>query len=324
MGDDLRHVRTEHRVDQEDRRHDHQGRAERPPRRLQQRQQPDDRDDEVEVDRLADPVGEVAVEQEEVGCAEAGRGRQEPLLHADAIGARRQRAGDGRRDRDDGDDPGREGVACRDRQETADQKRRHDAQHALEGRILRREGQIGQHHGEGEVDRARFGVVEHAEAEGERQRRGEPELEQRPDERDAGDQLGENRACLPAARIGRSDHLIDFGLAEAALGRLLVLRHQAPPAGASPKSRSALPLTASIRTTFHVRRSGRRPAVSPAGVPSPGRSYIQPFSLKYFAAPSCSGADRPSLTMSSGFRLANAGCRRLKRSKLSKTAFTTW
>src|SRR5690606_41797377 len=52
-------------------------------------------------------------------------------------------------------------------------------------------------------------------------------------------------------------------------------------------------------------------------------SYSSPFSLKYFSAPLCKGADRPFLTMSSFFRFANAGCKRLKSSKLSNTALTT-
>ncbi len=57
---------------------------------------------------------------------------------------------------------------------------------ALEGRV----GEKSQQQGEGQVNRAGFGVVQHAEAEDERQRRGDPQLEQRPEQCEPGDDRG--------------------------------------------------------------------------------------------------------------------------------------
>ncbi len=50
-----------------------------------------------------------------------------------------------------------------------------------------REHQVGQQQGEGKVNGTGLGVIEHAEAQHEGQRRGDPELEQRPGERQGGD-----------------------------------------------------------------------------------------------------------------------------------------
>src|SRR3546814_2758551 len=51
-------------------------------------------------------------------------------------------------------------------------------------------------------------------------------------------------------------------------------------------------------------------------------TYIKPFSLKYFSAPGCKGADKPFLTMSLATRCPKAGCSSLKSLKLSNPAFT--
>ena len=72
--------------------------------------------------------------------------------------------------------------------------RRPSPERGCESRGLLFKSGIGgerQEDGEGEMDRARFGVVEHAEAEHEGQRRGDPELEQGPGERHRKQQLGE-------------------------------------------------------------------------------------------------------------------------------------
>ncbi|MNY10884.1 hypothetical protein D3C86_1438840 [compost metagenome] len=74
--------------------------------------------------------------------------------------------------------------------------------HAVARRALeRRIGEEGQQQGEGQVDRAGLGVVEHAEAEHERQRRGDPQLEQRPGQGQAGDHRGHRAHGQAAAHV---------------------------------------------------------------------------------------------------------------------------
>jgi hypothetical protein len=57
------------------------------------------------------------------------------------------------------------------------------------------------------VQRARLGIVEDAPAQLERQRRGVPELEQRPADRDREDQLAGRAARRAAADLGVGDTL---------------------------------------------------------------------------------------------------------------------
>jgi hypothetical protein len=59
-----------------------------------------------------------------------------------------------------------------------------------------------------EVQRARLGVVQDRPAEFERQRRGVPELEQRPGDRDREDQLAGEAARVAAAGVGVRDDLL--------------------------------------------------------------------------------------------------------------------
>jgi hypothetical protein len=59
-----------------------------------------------------------------------------------------------------------------------------------------------------QVQRARLGIVQDRPAEFERQRRGVPELEQRPGDRDGEDQPAGNAARVAAAEIGVRDDLL--------------------------------------------------------------------------------------------------------------------
>ena len=97
--------------------------------------------------------------------------------------------------------------ACKgagDRQHPVEQR------HAIAGRgFQRRIGEEGQEQREAEMDCARFGVVEDAEAEHERQRRSVPELEKRPGDRNPEQDSTDCPARMPAARIGLRDQLFE-------------------------------------------------------------------------------------------------------------------
>ena len=78
------------------------------------------------------------------------------------------------------------------------------------------------------MDGARFGVVEDAEAEHERQGRSVPELEKRPGDRHPEQDLADCPARMPAARISLRDQL--FELLEIDVGRLFLrFAHDALP-----------------------------------------------------------------------------------------------
>jgi hypothetical protein len=74
--------------------------------------------------------------------------------------------------------------------------------------------QESQEQGERQVDRTRLGVVKHTDAQHEGQRRGDPQLEQRPEQGQAGDHLGHR-----ADGRARADILGDQFLG----GKLLVM-----------------------------------------------------------------------------------------------------
>jgi hypothetical protein len=58
------------------------------------------------------------------------------------------------------------------------------------------------------MHRPRFGIVEDAEAERERQRAGVEQLRERPDDRQPGHQAGDSTGQLPAAGIDLRDQLL--------------------------------------------------------------------------------------------------------------------
>ena len=80
----------------------------------------------------------------------------------------------------------------------------------------------GEEDGEGEVDGARFGVVEHEHAQRERQRRGDPELEQRPRQRHHQQQLGGETGGLASAGVGLGDDLLELFVGQLEAGLVLV------------------------------------------------------------------------------------------------------
>ena len=79
-----------------------------------------------------------------------------------------------------------------------------------------REHQIGQQQGEGEVNGAGFGVIEDAKSQHEGQRRGDPELEQGPGQRQPGDQPAHEAERQPGAHV----------LGDQFLGRELFFLHR--------------------------------------------------------------------------------------------------
>ena len=78
-------------------------------------------------------------------------------------------------------------------------------------RLERRVSEEPEEERERQVQRARLGVVQDPEAERERQRRGVPELEQRPGDRDAEDELAGETGQLAAAGVGFGDELLEIG-----------------------------------------------------------------------------------------------------------------
>jgi hypothetical protein len=68
----------------------------------------------------------------------------------------------------------------------------------------------GEEQADAEVQRARLGVVEDPPADLEGQRRGVPELPQRPGDRDGEDQLAGDAAGRPPPGIGVGDELLQL------------------------------------------------------------------------------------------------------------------
>jgi hypothetical protein len=97
------------------------------------------------------------------------------------------------------------GAEGADQREHPVQQRHALARRALESRV----GQEGQEDREGQVDGARLGVVEDADAQRKGQRRGDPQLEQAPAQRDGQQQPGHHRAGLASARVVVGDQLLD-------------------------------------------------------------------------------------------------------------------
>ena len=167
--DDLRHRLAEDRIDQEHPRDDHQRDADAAARCLQQEQNTD------AADYRLDGEGEFPTEQREIV------GQQDPATRDQAVIAekqieRRAAAEDRQRDIVERQAVGPpQPLGDRKQQETEDQP-------------------------EGEMHAARGHVDDDADAEHKRQRRGDPELEQRPQRGDAADDGGKRRRH-PAAGI---------------------------------------------------------------------------------------------------------------------------
>ena len=238
MSDDLGHVGAKDRVDEKDARHDHQRRAKRAARGFEKDQEADHRNDEILQDRRADTAGDVLVIDIEVKRGRGTHHGQRPFPGRYPVL--------GRAEQDRGDDgqryqrnpPDRRAFLGRDEEQDAKDHRHPDAKRKLHLGARGREGGEGQEDREGEVDGARLGIVEDAEAEHEGDRRGNPDLEQRPRQCDDRDE-GADRPLLTArAGVRRCDEFVKLRLAEATMsggfifdhgGLLLVLSCHVPP-----------------------------------------------------------------------------------------------
>jgi hypothetical protein len=172
--DHLGHVGPREDVEEEDAGGDQHAEAHGPPGGLEHDYDPDDAHHEVDVRRRARPLGDLGVEEVQVGSAEGSHRGERPV-------------GQGHGPTGRGLERGKE----REREEDRDR----------------------------EVDGARLGVVEQAEAQDERQRRGVPDLEQRPATRDQREEEADPAAGLPATEVGLLDELLELLAAE----RLLLL-----------------------------------------------------------------------------------------------------
>ena len=172
----------------------------------------------------------------QIGAQEhVGQHRQRDHRHPRAFGA--PRGLDQQHDADDGDEDVGERRQARAQNEVAiehdeiehagDRRRRQgpvDERHVVARRGL--EGRVageGQEQREAQMKAARLGVAEHAEAEHEGQRRGIPELEQRPRHGHRHDGLGGKPGRLAPADVGLGHQLLEVGLAGAR--RCTIRRH---------------------------------------------------------------------------------------------------
>ena len=107
------------------------------------------------------------------------------------------------------------------------------ARRALEGGI----GEEREKDREGQMDRARLGVVENPEPDHERDRRGDPDLEQRPEQRAAQNNLLGHARRLAAPGICRRNKIGKLFFARRC-ARLAFFSHSVPPYG-SPAAQFA-------------------------------------------------------------------------------------
>ena len=223
MRDDPRHQRTQEGIGQEHRRHDHQRRAQSTARRLQQDHQAEGGNDEVLQDRRADPLGDAVIEDEQVQRCAGPQNCQGPFPDRDPRFGRAQQDRPDHRQANDRDPPDRRVFFRTEDEQEGQQRRHHDPQPDLERRPGGGIGGKGQEQRESQVEGPRLGIVEDAKAQHEGQGAGNPELEQRPDDRDHRDQPGNRDRRRATADIGGSDKFVDFRLAETTPTRCLLL-----------------------------------------------------------------------------------------------------
>ena len=219
MRDDRRHVGAEEGVGEKDGSDDHQRRTKRAARRLQKDHDADGGDDEVLRDWRADAAGDVSVEDENIESGRRPEDSQRPFPGRDAVlgGAEQDCADDACAD--NGNPPGRSPFLGADHEERGQQRRHNDREAKLNRRARGGIGREGEEQSESEVERPRLGVVEDAEADHEGDRRGDPELEQRPCESDDQDQFACKARRRSPACVGGGDEFIQLRLAEAAFAR---------------------------------------------------------------------------------------------------------
>ncbi len=110
-------------------------------------------------------------------------------------------------------------VLGREHEERAKDQRHSDAEADLELGFGGGKGGEGKEDREGQVDRARLGIVEDAQADDERDRRGEPELKQRPAKRDQHDEHADRPGGGAPAGVRGGDEFVELGLAKATAAR---------------------------------------------------------------------------------------------------------
>ena len=201
---------------------------------------------------------------------------------------RSQRASRGLEQQDDADHrgheverrrlPGTRGELRIEQEDVARAERTDDGEDPVDGRnvgarraLERRIGDEAQEDREGEVDRARLSVVEDEDAEGERQGRGVPELEERPRERDAHQGLGDGAGRRAASHVGLGHQFLELGLVVGAVVCLLfghVPSWDATDAGSCGLGR--------LEAQFGQKN---RPGVDARPASARRTGYIQPFSL---------------------------------------------
>ena len=179
MGDEVRHGLPEDRVNKKHAGDDHQRQADAAPHRLEQQ------DDADAAENGFDGKPEVDTEEREV----VDEKRAGPHGQSGVAEIHVQRAA---------------GSEERDGDVVEGQRPRRQA-------LGRREHQKTQHQSEGEVDAARRDADDDCEVEEERKRRSDPQLEQRPGERDQADDDGKPWPQVTARILDLLEELLGIG-----------------------------------------------------------------------------------------------------------------
>ena len=275
MGDHVGHVGPGEGVEQERQRDEQQRRPQRPARGFEQQHEPHPRNDQIEKDRRARTTGQIVIENIKIGGGKGGQRRQNPIDRRHLVERSRAPCGVGGKPRGDGHG-GKGQPLVVPGQRKADpikrKTRRCDRIDPGKHRQGRRapygagEGRIGQKQGKGQMDGARLGVVENEKVEDEGERRGIPELEQRPRQRHAEQNPARNPVRCAGAGIGHRDQI--FGIVPVAHRFSVAVRTHAC-SSLSSRSRAFCPL---LKTQRHAPGT----ALSPAHNPRP--DYIRPAS----------------------------------------------
>ena len=223
MGNDRRHQRTEEGIGKKNGRYDHQRRAKRAPRRLQQDQDPDDRHDIVLQDRRPDPRGDSVIEDIEVKRCGGADDRKTPLPERNVVLGRPQQDRSDQKDTGDRNPP--DGNALL--RAVQKQKGQHGRNDQCKAKLCRRAcsgiGRKCKKQRKGQMDRAGFGIVEDTPPDNERNGRRDPKLKQRPQKcRD--DEEGSHRSARGSATsVGGRNKFIQFFLTQTAFSGSRIL-----------------------------------------------------------------------------------------------------
>ena len=103
MGNDVGHVGAGERVNEEHQGDDHEWRPKRPPRRFEQQDDAESRDDQICCRWRSGPSGKLLIKQEEVARACRADEGKEPILKRDPVPwgvLQRRKGGEGEKDRE--------------------------------------------------------------------------------------------------------------------------------------------------------------------------------------------------------------------------------